>query len=182
MADPITKEILGSAIGNAAIEGLKALLVKFGEKFGEHSAEHIGKHAAEWVTFQLFGVKSEDERRYNEARQTLPETERIRLNQRLAQPNIDSDWYRICVMNNETAAITRTLLMHAQMEDPEWANEVAAMNLEKKEAEHYFRDFGVWAKGRATSANATFATHPIRDRIRGFRERMADRARDDGWT
>lgn len=138
-------EIWSATIGALGADAIKELVKKFTAETGEKIADRT----ANWISFKLFGIKSEDERRYNEARQAMDPADNTRLNKKLASldPNM-SDWFRIIVMNDDMAKITANLVMYAQMSDADWTREKKVMNLEQTAAKSAWERFYNWAAKR----------------------------------
>ncbi|TRZ47786.1 hypothetical protein D4S03_11100 [bacterium] len=124
-------------------EGLREVIHGWLKKTGEKA----GDKSADWLTFQIFGVSSEDERRYNEARLAMDPADITRLNKKLAplDPKM-SDYYRIMVMNKDVEKTTQILTMHARMSDPDWAREIHIMNLDRTRDDSLFEKFKQFMK------------------------------------
>jgi len=167
-----------SAIGVASIVKLLAasgvsILNKLLGSFAEKTGEKISATAADYIGLRIWGVKSEDERRFNDARNLLEDNDRTRLSKRLAKLTSEqSDWYRITVMQDTPEKIANTLEKDARMTDDEWDRWAHVMNLDQSKVETTWQTFLKWLQKDGQKA-LTEATQSVRQdtlRLRGVRE------------
>jgi hypothetical protein len=136
---PYLKEILTSSIGAAGYEAVKDLIKSFTKKTGEK----VGEDAAGWIGYRIFGMTSEDERRFNDAMASLEENDYTRLLKKLDALDSDrNNFYRISVMQEKPADIAKVLLQHARMNDENWRRYCRIMNLRREQVE------GIWNRFR----------------------------------
>lgn len=122
------REIASAIIGGAGFDALKGLLAAFTKSTGEQ----VGKEAADWISFKMWGLKTEDERLFNQALNLVPPNEWTRHSKRLVMPHMTpeaNDYYRITLMHKDAKVIAETIVRHAQMSDPEWKRHAEIMNL-----------------------------------------------------
>ncbi len=136
------REIASAIVGVLGGDALKATFAQFLGKTAEHAGEPLGKNAGAWLSYQIFGPNSEDERRYTEAELGMDESESALLNHRLAQPDIDANWYRICVASDDVNIILQKLERHAQMSDEQWKDFTTNLGIRKDAADRLIAKFG----------------------------------------
>ena len=142
MAETWITRLASDFFGSLGADAFMSVLKKFMEQTGEE----VSKRAGEWISLRIFGPKTEDERRYNEARQAMDGADRTRLNKKLDELDSDrSDYFRLTVMNDDIAKITANLVMYAQMSDADWQREKKIMNLQQQAAQSLFEGFIDWA-------------------------------------
>ena len=163
-ATTILGDLVGPAVWDAIKNSFKTWMNKTGEKVGEHTADYI--------SLKLFGVKSEDERRFNMALTKLDANEATVLLTRLGRLlTHQSDYYRITVMRDNPDETVEILRSHAQMTDPDWANLVVVMNYNQTLDQARLVRFGQWIATQAVATNAALNTQtawmdPINNNLR----------------
>lgn len=134
-------ETITATVGAATWDAVKRALEAFANKTGEK----VSDEAANWLMFKLFGVKTEDERRFNAAKAGLDPNDLALLNKKLGSLTSEqSDYYRITVMHEDEEKIRQILEMHARMSDADWQREVKIMNYDRQKAENILKRFTKW--------------------------------------
>ena len=135
---------------------LTALFTKWREKTVEPAAEHL----KEWSMAKLFGLKTEDERRYNAALALLDPNEADVLTLRLGNlTQQQSDYYRITVMQDNPTDMARIMAQHAQMPDDVWAAHCKTMNLNLDNANKQFYSYMEWVWDYVKQLHEQLATY-----------------------
>lgn len=116
------------------------------KKWREQTLDPAAGHLAEWTLAKLFGLKTEDERRYNAALALLDPNESDRLVQRLGRLTPEqSDYYRITILQDTPAKMAQIMAQHAQMPEDVWDAHCRNMNLCMQHANKQFHVFMAWA-------------------------------------
>lgn len=144
---PIWTELLEVGIGHFAITGgieaIKGLIAGFAKETGEKVAkQHIPD-----IIFALFGIRTEDERRFNRARERMDPADYTRLTKKLRglAPEIQ-DYYRLTVLCERDADTTKILTKDARMAKQTWARHCKILNYRAAQAEsqQVVRGFRAW--------------------------------------
>jgi hypothetical protein len=139
--ESLKTEVAGDLISRLLVDGAGKLIQAFTAKTGEQ----VGQRAAEWISVQIWGIKTEDERLFNRAVTLVPPNEYQRLSKRLAVFNKrQADYYRLTVMDADPKVIAATLLNHAQMDDAVWQRHVKTMNLTLDNDDAVWQRFAAW--------------------------------------
>lgn len=144
------RDMLQAMFGDLMAEPVKVALKKWMEKTGEK----VGEHTADYVSLKLFGLRSEDERRFNLALTRLDPNETTILMRRLGRlQSHQSDYYRITVMRDNPDETVTILRSHAQMTNADWRNLVVVMNYNQTLDQSRFVRFGRWVATQVATAN-----------------------------
>ena len=160
-------EAISAMFGDLMAEPVKMAV----RKWLETTAEKVGPHTADYISMKLFGIKSEDERRFNLALTNLDPNEQSMLLARLGTlQSHQSDYYRITVMRDDPAETVAILRSHAQMTDADWANLVVVMNYNLNLDQTRLARFGRWIATQWVATNtvlntATAWVDPINTRL-----------------
>jgi hypothetical protein len=177
------KEIFSSIFGGIGLELGKEALKDVLKAFGQKTGEQIGKDAGGWLSFKLFGIDTEDERRFNVAKEALSPNELTKLNKFLADLTSEqSDYYRLTVMSDKPEEITKILRMHANMSTKDWERECKIMNFNRTAAETSVGKFVNWVRNDFNNAITEAASAIDDDSDRLVEELETLRERRQSWS
>lgn len=151
--DSFLKDVFDGLVGGAAVAAFQGAIQSFFKTSGEKAGEDFSKFAMH----KIFGINTEDERRFNEATKLMGQNWYSRLMERLGKLSAsESDYYRITVMNEDPQKIFETIQFHAEMDDPTWDNYLKVMNVKLEDNKQQFTRFQVWAKTNAGKLGRKF--------------------------
>ncbi len=181
----LMKKLFAHGALDASVDMIKKFFSKTGEKAGVKAGERL--------SFMIWGMDKEDERRFNAAQNLLAENDRVVLSKRLADLTpAQSDYYRMTVMQDirrddenrtldydaSVAATVRIIHMHSQMSPEEWGRQCKIMNYTLQEDVTLMQKFLKWADTELASTLRSETTRlntelvqrrgNLRRSIRGF--------------
>lgn len=155
----IVQGIGGYFAADIILDGLKDLGKSVFKRYTEETGEQIPKAVKGFIT-TYFGLDSEDERRYNEAKTLMKPNARNMLSKKLATLNVPRDpvlsrqrynWFRITCLHENIDVMVAMLTAYALMSKEQWDRECIEMDYKRKEAQNIAIK---WLQDRWTSLKA----------------------------
>jgi hypothetical protein len=185
--------ILSGLIATAKNEILAQGFIEMAKSFFRGIGAHAGKKAPEALDDYMvvkFGLKTEDERLYNAAKRLMKPNDRIRLGKKLmlfgdgvSKQLADerNNYFRVCLPLKDPVAAASILTGYAQTSPEAWKRECDQMGF-------LFDHDGVSAQNIIDAAAAkqqqlstSFNAHPVRGRVKTYRDKARKRANDQSW-
>lgn len=183
--DTLKQEVMAQGAVDLAKSFFGAILSKVGDTAGQK----IPQTVEDYMTIK-FGLKTVDERLYNEAVRKMKLPDRVRLAKKLAtlaapgNPQLSDErfnYFRICLPLTDPDKTAEILTGYAQLSDPQWVRECTIMGFK-------FESDGISVQkvidavaGRQQAISASFSAHPVRDRMKTYRDNARNRANGQNW-
>lgn len=196
------RKVVGEAVETGVIitafEALKgagrALLGKFANKAGEKIPAAVDN----WVA-STFGLDSEDERKYNQAKSRMKPNDRVMLGKKMATLQVKKDpvltrkrynWFRVTCLHADITEMVRIMTGYALLSDAAWERECVEMDYKRVESEHIaikwlkdrWKTIWPFVKEWHSKINAAFAAHPIKTDIKSWAQRAVEKNAETPWS
>lgn len=176
-------------LAQGAIEIVKSFFGGMFTTAGEGVGKQLPKTVENYMTIK-FGLKTEDERRYNLAKRKMELADRIRWEKKyrtLAEPNNVQlsderyNYFRICLPLDNVDDTADILTGYAQLTDEAWDRECETMGFRFQSDGVTLQKFLDAAGVKQQQLSTSFAAHPIRERMKNYRDQSKNRADNQDW-
>lgn len=186
----VTGNLVTTIRDEVIAQGLVELAKSFFSSIGKTAAKKGSDFLEDYMTIK-FGLKTVDERLYGHAKRLMKPTDRTRLNKKLmvfadgvTRQLADErfNYFRICLPLTDTVKTALILTGYAQLSPEDWDRECIEMGF-------LFQSDGVTPQkildmvaAKQQQLSTSFSNHPVRQRLKRYRDTARDRANNQSWT